>query len=137
MSLLDKTALPAAERQAPTQRAALPRQADRPSTVEIARSRRRRLLQVGLVVAFAAAAGIGGMTWWLEARHYESTDDAFIDVHMVRVGPQVAGRVARVLVNDNQQVEAGQPLLEIDPAEFKARLDQALANKASAAGKLA
>jgi membrane fusion protein, multidrug efflux system len=56
---------------------------------------------------------------------------------MVRVSPQVGGRVARVLADDNQQVQAGQLLLEIDPADFKVRLDQALANKAGAAGKLA
>jgi membrane fusion protein, multidrug efflux system len=137
MSLLDETALPSAERQAPVRRAAQPRRPDHSPAAEATRPRYRRLLQVGIVVAIAAAAGIGGATWWLEARHYESTDDAFIDVHMVRVSPQVGGRVARVPVNDNQQVEAGQPLLEIDPADFKARLDQASANKASAAGKLA
>jgi membrane fusion protein, multidrug efflux system len=66
-----------------------------------------------------------------------ATDDAFIDVHMVQVGPQVAGRVARVLVGDNQEVRTGQPLVEIDPADFKARLDQAVANQQSAAGQLA
>jgi membrane fusion protein (multidrug efflux system) len=137
MSLLDKTRLPLAERQAPVRRAAQPRRPDRAPAAEAARPRHRRLLQVGVIVAIAAAVGIGGTSWWLEARHYESTDDAFIDVHMVRVSPQVGGRVARVPVNDNQQVEAGQPLLEIDPADFKVRLDQASANKASAAGKLA
>jgi membrane fusion protein, multidrug efflux system len=137
MSLLDKTSLPLAERQAPVRRAAQPRRPDHAPAAEAARPRHRRLLQVGAIVAIAAAVGIGGTSWWLEARHYESTDDAFIDVHMVRVSPQVGGRVARVPVNDNQQVEAGQPLLEIDPADFKVRLDQASANKASAAGKLA
>ena len=137
MSLLDKTTLPLAERQAPVRRAAQPGRPDHAPAAEAARPRYQRLLQVGIVVAIAAAVGIGGTSWWLEARHYESTDDAFIDVHMVHVSPQVGGRVARVLVNDNQQVEAGQSLLEIDPADFKARLDQASANKASAAGKLA
>jgi membrane fusion protein (multidrug efflux system) len=137
MSLLEQPVRPAAERQAPVQRAAEQRQVDRPTTPGVATPRRRRLLQVGVIVAVTAALGIGGGSWWLEARHWESTDDASIDVHMVRVSPQVGGRVARVLADDNQQVQAGQLLLEIDPADFKVRLDQALANKAGAAGKLA
>jgi membrane fusion protein (multidrug efflux system) len=55
----------------------------------------------------------------------------------VRVSPQVAGRIARVLVDDNEAVKAGQPLVEIDPADFKAKLDQAAADRQSAAGRLA
>jgi membrane fusion protein (multidrug efflux system) len=88
-------------------------------------------------VVLAIALMVGGTTWWLSARNWVSTDDAFIDVHMVQISTQVAGRVARVLVRDNQKVAAGQPLLEIDPADFKAKLDQALANQQSAAGTLA
>lgn len=56
---------------------------------------------------------------------------------MVHISPQVAGRVARVLVKDNQEVAAGQPLLDLEPADFAARLDQARANQKSAAGTLA
>ncbi len=138
MNLLDDdTPLPVKERSAPARRADQPRTPSRAATAEAAPPRHRRLLQVGVIVAIAAAVGVGATTWWVEARHYESTDDAFIDAHMVRISPQVASRVARVRVDDNQEVEAGQPLLEIDPADFKARLAQASANKASAAGKLA
>jgi membrane fusion protein (multidrug efflux system) len=96
--------------------------------------RRLRFLLLGLI---AAAAIIGGVLWWLEARQYVSTDDAFIDVHMVRMAPQVAGRVRRVLVDDNQLVTAGQKLVELDPADYQARLAQAQASQASAQGKLA
>lgn len=97
--------------------------------------RRRFRLLVVLIVAAAAIAG--GMQWWLQARQWESTDDAFIDAHMVMVAPQVASRVAQVLVDDNQQVAAGQLLVELDPAYFQAQLDQAEANRAAAAGNLA
>jgi membrane fusion protein (multidrug efflux system) len=93
-----------------------------------------RLLVV-LIVATAVIAG--GVLWWLEARQWETTDDAFIDAHMVMVAPQVAGRVARVLVDDNQKVASGQLLVELDPAVFQAQLDQAAANRASAGGSLA
>jgi membrane fusion protein, multidrug efflux system len=97
----------------------------------------RRPLQLLLVITVAVAMIAGGMPWWLEARQWESTDDAFIDAHMVMVAPQVPGRVARVLVDDNQQVAAGQLLVELDPAIFQAQLDQAAANRAAAAGSLA
>jgi membrane fusion protein, multidrug efflux system len=97
---------------------------------------RRPLVALPLAMLLAAAV-VGLVLWWLEARHWESTDDAFVDAHMVRVGPQVAGRVARVLVDDNQAVKPGDVLLEIDPADLQVRLDQAIATEASAAGSLA
>ncbi|MGH7111442.1 MAG: HlyD family secretion protein [Stellaceae bacterium] len=137
MSLLEEPSPPAAERQAPAQRAAEPRQADPAATDGVARPRFRRLLRIGLIVALVIAAGIGGTLWWLSARDWVSTDDAFIDVHMVQISPQVAGRVARVLVKDNEEVAAGQPLLALDPADFAARLAQAVANEKSATGMLA
>jgi membrane fusion protein (multidrug efflux system) len=100
--------------------------------------RRRRPVVVPLVIAVIGFAAVGGgVLWWLDARDYESTDDAFIDVHMVRVAPQVAGRVAAVPVDDNQAVAPGQLLIKIDPASFRAKLDQAEAMQANAAGLLA
>lgn len=123
----------AAEQPAPPGAAATPQH---PPAVTAQKPRRRRPLLLLLLVLIAAAAIGGGVLWWLEARQYESTDDAFIDAHMVRIAPQVAGRVARVLVDDNQAVKPGQILLEIDPADFQAKLDQALANQANAASGL-
>jgi membrane fusion protein (multidrug efflux system) len=108
-----------------------------PAEAPAPRRRSRRPLVIGVLVLLALAAIGGGVLWWLNARHWESTDDAFIDAHMVQVAPQVAGRVLRVLVDDNQLVKAGEPLVEIDPADFQAKLDQAVANEASAAGSLA
>jgi membrane fusion protein (multidrug efflux system) len=134
---LGETAPPAAERQAPAQRAAELRERDAISPAKIARSRHRRLLRIGVILALVIAVGVGAAEWWRAARNWVGTDDAFIDVHMVQISPQVAGRVARVLVGDNQQVRAGQPLLDIDPADFQARLDQAAANEKSAQGTLA
>ena len=90
----------------------------------------RRPLRLLAVLVFTAAVIAGGLRWWLEARQWETTDDAFIDTHMVMVAPQVAGRIARVLVDDNQKVAVGQLLVEIDPAVFQAQLDQAEANLA-------
>ncbi|HEV2550159.1 MAG TPA: HlyD family secretion protein [Stellaceae bacterium] len=114
-------------------REATPRPAEAP---ESARTSRRplRLVLAGFAVL---ALAVGATLWWLDARHYESTDDAFIDVHVVKIAPQVAGRVARVLVDDNQTVAAGAPLIELDPVDFQAKLDQALGAQASGRAALA
>ena len=94
--------------------------ATRPPVAEPPKQSRLRrpivLLVLGIVVL---ALIIGGVLWWLHARRYESTDDAFIDVHMTRVAPQVAGRVLRVAVDDNQEVKRGDLLVEIDPADYR------------------
>jgi membrane fusion protein (multidrug efflux system) len=82
---------------------------------------------VGVVVLL-----IGVLIWWLNARNYESTDDAFIDTHIVHVSPQIAGQVIQIAVNDNQNVRRGQLLVQIDPADPTAKLNQANAQLVSA-----
>jgi len=68
---------------------------------------------------------IAGIAWYLHARHYESTDDAFIDGRPVLVSPQVTGSITSVDVTDNQIVKNGDLLATIDPRNYKAALDQA------------
>jgi membrane fusion protein (multidrug efflux system) len=89
-----------------------------------------------LALIFGALA-IGGVLYWLHARHLESTDDAFIDGHVSQVSPQIGGRVTAILVRDNQVVAAGQPLVEIDQRDMQVRLEQALAQQAQTAAQLA
>jgi membrane fusion protein, multidrug efflux system len=142
MSLADEKPRPRAKRQAPIQRLAEQFAPDRaalpqPDDLSTQRPRARRRLLIGLLALLAIIAIAGGADWWVHARNWVSTDDAFIDVHMVQVSPQVAGRVSAVPVHDNQEVQAGQPLVELDPADFQAKLDQAVANQESAAGQLA
>lgn len=57
----------------------------------------------------------------------ESTDDAQVDGHITPIASKVYGRVAAVLVDDNEQVKAGQKLVEIDARDYQAALDQAKA----------
>ena len=73
---------------------------------------------------------LAGTLYWLDARHYESTDDAFVDGHMSQVASQIGGRVLRLAVDDNQEVAAGQTLLEIDGRDYQVKLDQARAQLA-------
>ena len=114
-----------------------PRDAEEPTRSVHARSARRRPWRLALLLLAALAVIAGGVDWWLGALQWETTDDAFIDAHMVMVAPQAAGRIAKVLVDDNQQVTAGQLLVQIEPAYFAAQLAQATANRAAAAGSLA
>jgi membrane fusion protein, multidrug efflux system len=107
-----------------------------PPIATVVKRRRRKLPRLLLAIVLVAVAG-GAFVWWRHARQWESTDDAFIDAHMVHVAPQVAGRVVRVLVDDNQPVKPGDVLIEIDPADFKAKLDQAVAAQMNAAASLA
>ena len=61
---------------------------------------------------------IAGIAWYLHARHYESTDDAFIDGRPVLVSPQVTGNIVSVNVTDNQIVKSGDLLATIDPTKL-------------------
>jgi membrane fusion protein (multidrug efflux system) len=78
-----------------------------------------------------------GVLFFLNARHFESTDDAFIDTHLVRIAPRISGRVSKVLVEDNQFVRAGQDLVELDPRDEQARVNQELAARAQAEAQIA
>jgi membrane fusion protein (multidrug efflux system) len=77
-----------------------------------------------VVVGVVAAIAIGGTLYYLHARQYESTDDAFVDAHIVRISPTVAGTLRFVADKDNRHVEPGQLLAE-DLARYEAlhRLD--------------
>lgn len=67
---------------------------------------------------------------------YESTDDAFIDGYVTLISPRVSGPVTKLLIMDNQQVNAGDELLEIDPRDYEASLAQANADLAAANSQL-
>ncbi|MEJ2168135.1 MAG: biotin/lipoyl-binding protein [Desulfobacterales bacterium] len=91
---------------------------------------RRRIL--ALAAAGLALAGVVvGIFYYLYAVAHESTDDAFIDGHIIAISPRVSGHVASVHVTDNQKVEAGDLLVELDPRDFQARLDAARASLAA------
>ena len=80
-----------------------------------------------MAVVVLLIALIGGIRYWLYARSHESTDDAFIDGHIIQVSPKVSGYVAKIYVSDNQQVKAGDLLLELDARDYEVRLQQAQA----------
>src|SRR6266849_125551 len=74
----------------------------------------RLALIVGGIVVLVA-----GFFLWRYLGSYESTDDAQIDGHLNAISARVSGHVAKLLVNDNEYVEAGAPLIEIDPKDYE------------------
>ena len=75
---------------------------------------------------------IGGIAYWLDARHYESTDDAFIAARSFSVAPKVGGYVTEIPVTDNQHVNAGDLLARVDQRDYRIAVDQAEAQVAVA-----
>ncbi len=89
------------------------------------------LVLVGIAVVVVIVV-VAAVLWWLDARRFQTTDDAFIDTHIVRLAPQTTGRIISVRANDNMPVQAGQLLVEIDSSETQTQLNQAEAQRAQA-----
>lgn len=85
-----------------------------------------------IVIVILVAAAIGVTVWWINARHYEWTDDAFIDARQFAVSSKVAGYIQDVKVTDNQKVSAGDLLVQIDSRDYQASLAQAKARVSQA-----
>jgi membrane fusion protein (multidrug efflux system) len=94
-----------------------------------ARRKRRRNLIIVIAVVVAIVAGV---FLWRYFSSYESTDDAQADVHLSPVSARISGYVIRVNVGDNQWVNQGDVLVEIDPTDYQVALAQAQANLANA-----
>ncbi|RST31313.1 HlyD family secretion protein [Sphingomonas ginkgonis] len=118
----DREASPAADDHSPEGEPAAPKISKRAKLI---------LLVVGVVVLIAVAF------WYVRhqeyGKYFQETNDAQVQADAVTVAPRVAGYVADVLVADNQDVHQGQPLLRIDPRDFRAQASQAEAQIAQAA----
>lgn len=97
--------------------------ADAGSQVAPAPKRRRALVPALIAIAVAAA----GVAWLLSTRGQESTDDAYLRVDETSVAPEVRGRIAQVLVHENQVVKAGDVLMALDAGDLEAQLTMARA----------
>src|ERR1700719_4075003 len=87
----------------------------------------QRLAILGALVLTAVVVGL-----FLYYHNRESTDDAQVDGHITPIASKIYGRVAQVLVDDNQPVKTGQVLVKIDQRDYQAALDQAKAQLALA-----
>jgi membrane fusion protein (multidrug efflux system) len=82
----------------------------------------RRPWAWALMGAAAVAVTAAGISYYLHSLAFESTDDAFIDGHIIPVSSRVSGHVAKVCIEDNQRVNEGDLLAELDPSDFETRL---------------
>jgi membrane fusion protein, multidrug efflux system len=96
-----------------------------------------RSRMLAIFVAVLVLAAIGGLLYWLHARHYEDTDDAQIDGNLSPIGTRVDGTIVNVYVQNNQRVKVGDPLVDLDPRDIQVKLDQVQAQLAQARGQLA
>jgi membrane fusion protein (multidrug efflux system) len=101
--------------------------ADQVESTSFARSGRFRMILVAVAVA---VVGIG--LWWWLTRGYESTDDAQIEGHVTQISSRVGGPALKVHIKDNQLVEAGAVLVEIDQRDYQVAVDKARAELADA-----
>jgi len=107
-----------------------------PAGASVKNRRARRIILIIVAVTVTAVA-----LWFARYETYgkyqQSTNDAYVQTDGVTVSPKVAGYVEKVFVADNQEVKAGQPLVQIDPSDYRARAEQSRAQIAVAAASAA
>ena len=91
---------------------------------------RQPRVRIGLAFLLLALIGVGVWLWVTAGR--ESTDDAQIDARVTQIAARIGGTIARVAVDDNQRVAAGDVLVEIDPRDHQVAVDKARAELADA-----
>src|SRR4051812_50197246 len=91
-----------------------------------------------VVAALAAVAGgaYGGWEWWTVGRFFETTDNAYIHSDISIISPKIAGYVSEIRVAENQEVAAGDVLVVLDDAEYRAQAGQAGAARHGGPGPL-
>ena len=85
---------------------------------------RRRFIIIGVVAVLA----VGALLFWWHSTFYEDTDDASVDGHLVQISSRISGHVLDVKVEQNQYVDAGALLVQIDPTDYQTAVNQAEAN---------
>jgi membrane fusion protein (multidrug efflux system) len=103
-----------------------------PTTPPLAGYPSRRSHKRWIIVGAVALVLIGGIFLWHYLGGFESTDDAQVDVHLYPVSARISGYVQAVHVGDNQYVQEGATLVEIDPEDYQVAVAKAQANLATA-----
>ena len=75
---------------------------------------------------------LGAVVWAWSTSGKESTDDAQVDAHLTQMSARVSGTVTKVAVDDNQLVDAGALLVQLDPSDYQVAVDKARAELADA-----
>jgi membrane fusion protein (multidrug efflux system) len=101
---------------------------ENPTTPPAAAYPSRRSYKRWIIVAAVVAVIVGGIFLWRYLSGFESTDDAQVDVHLYPVSARISGYVLAVHVEDNQYVQEGATLVEIDPRDYQVAAAKAQAN---------
>ena len=101
-----------------------PAEAESTPETEIAPPPRRRR---GLIVAVVAVLVLGALGFWWRSTYSEDTDDAQVNGHLIQVSPRIAGQVLKVDVEENQVVNKGDVIAELDPADYQVAVENAQA----------
>ncbi|MGA7342328.1 MAG: HlyD family secretion protein [Terracidiphilus sp.] len=101
---------------------------------EIAQPPRRRR---GIIVAVVVLLSLVALGIWWRSTYSEDTDDAQVNGHLMQVSARIAGQVIQVDVVENQQVNRGDPIAELDPRDFQVAVENAQAALDSARAALA
>src|SRR5580658_5672985 len=88
---------------------------------------RRRSYKRWIVLGLLVVLAVAGAFLWHYLSGFESTDDAQVDVHLYPVSARISGYIQKVNVDDNQWVDAGSTLVEIDPKDYEVALARAQA----------
>jgi membrane fusion protein, multidrug efflux system len=97
----------------------------------------KRHLTIAVFAVAAVVALVLLIPWVYERRTHSITDDGFVESHIVNVAPEmVSGRIVRFVVDENDSVEQGQIIAEIDPEPYADRVNIAQAKLDSAAAEL-
>src|SRR5665647_1451316 len=92
------------------------------------RNRLRQYLFIGGGIVFVAIATV----FYLTGGRIVSTDDAYVHAAQVDISSNIAGRITKILVKENQQVHQGDPLFELDERDYKIAIEEAKAKLANA-----
>jgi membrane fusion protein (multidrug efflux system) len=95
-----------------------------PAEAPAGNGKRRRALTALAAVVIVVGGG-WGLYEWLVASHYEDTDNAYVQGNVIQITPQIGGTVMAIGADDTDFVKAGQPLVQLDPADAKVALEQA------------
>ena len=103
-------------------------QAPPDDSTEVAQPSRRK----GIIIAVIAVLVAVALGFWWHSTYYEDTDDAQITGHLIQVSSRIAGQVYKVNVEENQQVDKGDVIAELDPRDFQVAVQVAKAALANA-----
>ncbi len=88
---------------------------------------RKILMRIGMVLLLLLMIG-GGIAYWIYIHIHVSTEDAYVAGYVGVISARVKGRVAKVLVDNNQHVTPGQFLLTLEPQDYETAVAQAEGN---------